>query len=132
VVTLASGAKVNGKVRLLGARVDNQTGLSRARIALPVNPDLRPGGFAKASFVKASAAVLTAPEKAVHYDTDGAYMLLLDKGDRVRRVTVRTGRRADGMVEILSGAEAGARAVAGGGAFLLEGDRVRIASSGRP
>ena len=131
VVTLASGAKVNGKVRLLGARVDNQTGLSRARIALPVNPDLRPGGFAQANFVKESAAVLTAPEKAVHYDADGAYMLQLDKGDRVHRVSVRTGRRAAGMVEILSGAKPGARAVLGGGAFLLEGDRVRAAPGGK-
>lgn len=131
VVTLASGTKVNGKVRLLGARVDNQTGLSRARIALPVNPELRPGGFAQARFVKASAAVLATAEKAVHYDADGAYMLLLDKGDRVRRVSVRTGRRAAGFVEILSGAQPGARAVLGGGAFLLEGDRVRIAPSAR-
>jgi HlyD family secretion protein len=131
-VTLASGTKLTGKVRLLGARVDNQTGLSRARIALPINPELRPGGFAKADFVKATGSVLSAPERAVHYDADGAYMLLLDKQDRVHRASVRTGRRAAGMVEIVSGAKPGVRAVLGGGAFLLEGDRVRIAPSGRP
>lgn len=131
VVTLASGTKVNGKVRLLGARVDNQTGLSRARIALPVSPELRPGGFAQASFVKESAAILAAPEKAVHYDADGAYMLLLDRSDRVHRTSVRTGRRAAGMVEILSGPKAGSRAVLGGGAFLLEGDRVRAVPGGK-
>lgn len=127
-VTLASGTRLSGKIRLLGARVDNQTGLSSARIALPVNPQLRPGGFAKAEFVKASGTVLAAPEAAVHYDADGAYMLLLDKADRVHRASVRTGRRAGGMVEILSGAKPGVRAVLGGGAFLLEGDRVRIAA----
>ena len=130
-VTLASGTKMAGKVRLLGARVDNQTGLSRARIALPVKDELRPGGFAKADFVKASGAILSAPERAVHYDADGAYMLLLDKQDRVHRASVRTGRRAGGMVEILSGAKPGVRAVLGGGAFLLEGDRVRIAAGGK-
>ena len=130
VVTLASGAKVDGRVRLLGARIDNQTGLSRARISLPVRADLRPGGFAQANFIKGSAAALAAPERAVHYDADGAYMLLLGKGDRVHRVGVRTGRRAAAMVEILSGAKAGARAVLGGGAFLLEGDKVRIAPDG--
>lgn len=126
-VTLASGAKVDGKVRLLGARVDNQTGLSRARIALPVRADLRPGGFAQASFTKLGAPVLTAPEGAVHYDADGAYMLLLGKGERVYRAAVRTGRRVGGMVEILSGVADGALAVLGGGAFVLEGDKVRIA-----
>lgn len=126
-VMLASGAQVDGRVRLLGARVDNQTGLSTARIALPVRSDLRPGGFAQARFVKQSEPVLVAPEGAVHYDADGAYTLLLDKNDRVRRVPVRTGRRAKGVVEILSGPSQGARVVLGGGAFVLEGDKVRIA-----
>lgn len=130
-VTLASGKQLTGKIRLLGARVDNQTGLSRARVALPVDPELRPGGFAKADFVKASGGVLAAPESSVHYDADGAYMLLLDKQDRVHRSSVRTGRRAAGMVEILSGANPGVRAVLGGGAFLLEGDRVRTAPGGK-
>ncbi|WP_375194162.1 efflux RND transporter periplasmic adaptor subunit [Sphingobium sp.] len=126
-VMLASGASIDGRIRLLGARVSNQTGLSTARIALPVRRDLRPGGFAQARFVKASAAVLAAPEAAVHYDADGAYMLLLDQRDRVHRVAVRTGRRTGGMVEILSGPRRGDRAVLGGGAFVLEGDKVRIA-----
>lgn len=127
-VVLASGASVDGRVRLLGARVNNQTGLSTVRIALPVRQDLRPGGFAQARFVKASVPVLTAPEAAIHYDADGAYMLLLDQRDRVHRVAVRTGRRTHGMVEILSGPGRGDRAVLGGGAFVLEGDKVRIAS----
>ncbi len=126
-VTLADGTKLNGRIRLLGARVDNQTGLSRARIALPVRDDLRAGGFAQASFVKVSAPVTAVPEAAVHYDADGAYMLLLDKDDRVHRVNVRTGRRAGGFVEILAGAKPGARAVLSGGAFVLEGDKVRVA-----
>ncbi|QGP81252.1 efflux RND transporter periplasmic adaptor subunit [Sphingobium sp. CAP-1] len=126
-VMLASGAVIDGHVRLLGARVDNQTGLSTARIALPVRQDLRPGGFAQARFTRMGGPVLTAPEGAVHYDADGAYMLLLDGKDRVHRMAVRTGRRTGGMVEILSGPHQGDRAVLGGGAFVLEGDKVRIA-----
>lgn len=130
-VTIAAGQVIDGQVRLLGARVNQQTGLSSVRIALPVNDALRPGGFAEARFVKASAPVLAAPDRAVHYDADGAYMLLLDKADRVRRASVRTGRRANGMVEILSGARAGDRAVLGGAAFVLQGDKVRIAEDVR-
>src|SRR3546814_14335057 len=49
-VALASGAKVAGTVRLLGARVDTRTGLSLVRIALPQRPDIRPGGYARAMF----------------------------------------------------------------------------------
>ncbi len=125
-VTLADGTRLAGRVRLRGARVDDRTGLSRARISLPVRSDLRAGGFAQAHFVKASASATVVPEAAVHYDADGAYMLLLDKGDRVHRASVRTGRRAGGMVEIVAGARVGQRAVLSGGAFVLEGDKVRI------
>lgn len=129
-VVLASGATVEGRVRFLGARVNQQTGLSTARIALPPRQDLRPGGFAQARFTKAGGPVPAVPEGAVHYDADGAYMLLLDRADRVHRTAVRTGRRTAGMVEIVAGPAIGARAVLGGGAFVLEGDKVRIASAG--
>lgn len=131
-VTLASGAKLNGQVRLLGARVNEQTGLSLARIALPVRAELRPGGFAKARFVRASAPVLAAQQGAVHYDADGAYMLIVDSGDRVHRIGVRTGRRAGDMVELITGPKLGTRVVMGGAAFVLEGDKVRIDGRGRP
>lgn len=128
-VALADGTRLQGRVRLLGARVDERTGLSRARIALPVRSDLRAGGFAHAQFMKASTALTVAPEAAIHYDADGAYMLLLDAADKVHRASVRTGRRAGGMVEIVSGAPAGRRAVLGGGAFVLEGDKVQVANA---
>jgi HlyD family secretion protein len=58
-------------------------------------------------------------------------MLILDRDDRVRRIAVRTGRRADGLVEMIEGPKAGARAVLGGGAFVLEGDKVRVAGKGK-
>lgn len=126
-VALASGTKMDGTVRLLGARVDTQTGLSRARIALPVRRDLRPGGFAKARFTGRARPVLAAPEAAVHYDADGAYMQILDRNDRVHRVVVRTGRHSGGMVELIAGPPQDARVVMSGGAFVLEGDKVRAA-----
>ncbi|WP_043979887.1 efflux RND transporter periplasmic adaptor subunit [Novosphingobium sp. P6W] len=128
-VTLADGARLVGQVRLLGARVDERTGLSTARVTLPVQRYLRAGGFARAQFVKPSARVTTVAEAAVHYDADGAYMLLLDQNDTVHRAGVRTGRRAGGMVEVTSGVVPGTRAVMGGSAFVLEGDKVRIAKA---
>lgn len=130
-VTLASGATLEGKVRLLGARVDQQTGLSLARIALPIRRDLRPGGFAKARLVRASAQVLAAQQGAVHYDADGAYMLIVDRHDRVHRVGVRTGRRSGDLVELIVGPKPGTRVVMGGAAFVLEGDKVRVEGKGQ-
>lgn len=130
-VTLASGARINGKVRLLGARVNDRTGLSTVRIALPTRDDLRPGGFAKAQFAQGGASALTVPEAAVHYDADGAYMLIVDESGHAHRTDVKTGRRAGGRVEIVSGASAGMNAILSGAAFLLEGDKVRTVTEAR-
>ncbi len=129
-VTLASGEVLNGTVRLRGARVSDQTGLAIVRVALPVNIALRPGGFAKAQFTGAGANVLAVPERAVQFDANGASVFTVGKHNRVHRQSVSTGRRVDGMVELLSGPPAGTRVALGGSAFLLEGDEVRIAKAG--
>ncbi|NYD89133.1 multidrug efflux pump subunit AcrA (membrane-fusion protein) [Sphingomonas melonis] len=124
-VRLASGAEVVGHVRLIGARVDPQTGLVRVRLALPVRPDIRPGGFAQADFASNSRAVLTVPEAAVRYGASGATVQTLDRRNAVRSRPVRVGRRGGGYVELTSGPPPGTRVVLGGGAFVLDGDVVR-------
>ncbi len=124
-VVLASGRKLDGKVRLIGERVDTNTGLVIARIALPVDPELRQGGFAKATFVR-PVTVAALPESAVRYDADGASVMELDKDVRVHRRTIQTGRHADGFVELRSGPAEGAQVAVKGAAFTLDGDKVRI------
>jgi HlyD family secretion protein len=129
-VTLASGKSFAGKVRLIGERVDNQTGLVTVRIALPVSPDLRNGGFAKARFVR-TASVLAVPEGAVRFDADGASVTVVGHDDRVHRAHVRTGQRSGGLVEIVQGPAAGTKVAVKGAAFVLDGDKVRIAGTAR-
>lgn len=128
-VILASGKRLAGTVRLIGARVDSKTGLVTIRIALPNDPDLRQGGFAKASFSRV-ASVLAVPEMAVQYDADGASVKVVDASKRIRTVHVRTGRHTSGMVELLEGPPAGSRIAVKGAAFTLDGDVVRIAPEG--
>ncbi len=85
-VVLPSGRRLAGAVRLIGLRVDAQTGLTVARIALPIDPELRQGGFAQARFTR-NFSVLSVPEAAVHFDADGASVKIVDGQDRVRRVS---------------------------------------------
>ncbi len=125
-VLLASGRKLTGRVRLIGMRVDAQTGLTIARISLPNDAELRQGGFAEARFTR-NFSVLAVPEAAVHFDADGASVQTIDSKDRVHLVKVRTGRRAQGLVEIVSGLAEGNRVAVKGSAFVLNGDKVRIA-----
>lgn len=125
-VVLASGRRLTGSVRLIGQRVEQQTGLTIARIALPGDPELRQGGFAEARFTR-NFSVLAVPEAAVHFDADGASAKVIDGQSRVRIVKVRTGRRAQGLVEIVSGLSEGDRVAVKGSAFVLNGDKVKIA-----
>ncbi len=71
--------------------------------------------------------MLAVPEAAVHFDADGASVRVIDKDDRVRRVSVRTGRRAQALVEVVSGLAEGTRVAVKGSAFVLNGDKVKIA-----
>lgn len=124
-VTLPSGETVQGTVRFISPRVDSQTKLGEVRIALPVRPDLRPGGFASAVFHGHGSVSKVAPEGAVHYDDNGPHLLVVDGRNRVHAVPVKTGRRSRGLVEILDGPDVGARIALSGGVFLLDGDLVQ-------
>lgn len=128
-VTLASGSKLIGTVRLIGARVDDKTGLVSVRISLPLANELRQGGFARAHFTRTSS-VLAVPEAAVLYDADGASVKTIDSRNRVHRVSVRTGRHAQGLIELVEGPPAGSRVAVKGAAFTLDNDIVRIARGG--
>lgn len=132
-VTLPSGADVGGRVRFVSPRVDPQSKLGHVRIALPVRNDLRPGGFGTAQFGGLARPAPSVPESAIHYDADGAYVLEVDASDHVHRRPIKTGRRANGNVELVQGPGVGARVALGGSAFVLEGDKVRtVAATAAP
>jgi HlyD family secretion protein len=127
-VTIPDGAVVTGHVRLIDPQVDAQTKLGRVRVLLPVRPDLRPGGFARGTFVAVSTAQHTVPETAVRYDADGASVVVVGADNRVNQVPVKTGRRSGGYVEILGGPPVGSVVLARAAAFVLPGDLVHPVS----
>ena len=132
-VTLPDGAVVSGKVRLIDPEVDSQTKLGRVRVAMPVRADLRPGGFGRANFTGVSNAPSSLPETAVRYDADGASVAVVGADNRVRVVAVKTGRRADGYVELVQGPPAGSWVLLRSASFVLPGDLVKpIPTAGAP
>lgn len=125
-VQLPGGGAVAGNVRYVDPTIDPQTRLGRARIALPPREDLRLGGFARASLSGVSRPAKAVPETAVRFTAEGASVYVVGAQDRrVRRVSVRTGERGNGFVELLDGPPVGAMVILGGSAFVLEGDVVR-------
>ena len=140
-VTLPGGAVAQGRVRLISPQIDSQTKLGEVRILLPVRPDIRAGGFARAVFTDAAGQALAVPETAIRYDADGASVMTVAANNRVKRVAVQTGHRGGGYVQLVSGPAPGTRVIQNAAAFLLDNDLVRpivaaapatVASATRP
>lgn len=125
VTPVGSSQSYQGQVWQISPIIDAATRQGEARIAIPYNRDLRPGGFAQAviEFGAISATIL--PESAVLSDERGAYVYILDQGDSVVRRDVRIGEVADEGITIAEGLNGDERIVESAGAFLNPGQKVR-------
>jgi len=123
-VFAASGRSVTGRVRLLPAEVDRASRVGRVRIALPRDPDLRIGAFARAKVIIAKRDAVAVPSSAVVFGESGATVQTL-RDDKVVIVPVKIGITAQGYSEILSGLADGQVVVARAAGFLRQGDTVR-------
>jgi hypothetical protein len=123
-VFAASGRSVTGRVRLLPAEVDRTSRIGRVRIALPRDPDLRIGAFARARVIIARRDAVAVPSSAVVFGGSGATVQTL-RDDKVVVVPVTVGITAQGYSEILSGLSDGQVVVARAAGFLRQGDTVR-------
>ncbi|OWJ68899.1 hypothetical protein BWR60_02090 [Inquilinus limosus] len=120
----------DGRVRLVAPKADRDSRLGRARIALPVDPRLRPGVFGRAAIVaeRRDGAVVIPDSALIQRDDlgDSAVLTVAADGTVARRV-VTVGLRQDGWAEIRSGLAPGQPVVLSAGAFLRDGDRVTVA-----
>ena len=125
-VTTASGQTVKGKVRIVGPVVDAQTRNGIVYVDLDAGSDARPGMFVRGEFAFGSAPGLTLPQTAVLLRDGFSYVHRLGADGRVSLTKVGVGRRVGDRVEITGGLAADARVVAAGGAFLADGDTVKV------
>lgn len=134
VVTAASGAQLQGKVRMIGPTVDPQTRSALVYVDLGANPATGPkalaGMFARGEFDLGGSSALTLPSQAVVVRDGFNYVFRLGAEQRVTQLKVDTGRRIGDRVEITKGLPADATVVASGAGFLNEGDTVRVAAEG--
>ncbi|MCL4410643.1 MAG: efflux RND transporter periplasmic adaptor subunit [Gammaproteobacteria bacterium] len=120
------GETVTGTLRILSPVVDTQTRNGLAYIDLPADNTLRAGTFARGKFELGVTEVLTLPQSAVLLRDGFSYVLRLSSDSRVMQTKVSTGRRTADLVEIISGITPTDQVVESGGAFLGDGDLVRI------
>lgn len=107
-----------GRIALIDTRINEQTRAVTARAEIP-NPGgrIRPGMAVRVAVQQGQRTAPAAPEAAVQYEGDGAFVYRIaksDKGSTAQRVEVKTGSVEGGFVEIVSGLSVGDRIVGSG------------------
>jgi len=117
-----------GEVRLLGAIIDPQTRLGSVRVALQSDPNLRPGAFARADVTVSRAQRYILPQSAVLTDDKGTYVMIVNAQGKAERRAVHVAGTISSGVLIADGLTGADRVVTTAGAFLQEGEPVKVAA----
>ena len=88
--------------------------------------------FARGDFEIGAGQALTLPQTAVVLREGFSYVMRVGPDGKVSETKVVVGRRVGDRIEIVKGLDPTARVVASGGAFLAEGDIVRIVDAAPP
>jgi HlyD family secretion protein len=122
---LVDGTRVNGLLRRLPASINPQTRTGEALFSLPRGTRVRAGMYLRGQARLAERQALAIPQSSVLFDAGEPYVYLINPDDRVAKTAVTLGGRDGDLIELASGAPAGARVVGSGAAFLQNGDHVR-------
>jgi len=114
-----------GSVWQISPIIDPTSRQGVARILVPYNRDMRPGGFASAEIRAGSTSAPLLPESAVQSDARGNFVYVIDNQNKVVRRDVTIGEVSDLGMAIVSGLNGNERVVQSAGAFLSPGQRVR-------
>lgn len=123
---LTNGETLDGTVRIAAPTFDNATRKSLIYVDLPASSSARPGMFAQGEILVGAVDTLTLQQASVILRDGFAYVFEIGDGSRVAQRKITTGRRVGDRVEIVDGLTDKAIVVATGGAFLNDGDLVRI------
>jgi HlyD family secretion protein len=114
----------NGQIWQVSPVINPQSRQGIARISLPFDRALRPGGFAS---VEIKAGAITAPilpESAVQNDANGAFVYIVGKANKVERRAVKTGTVTASGLAIMEGLDGSERVVLYSGGFLNPGETI--------
>jgi HlyD family secretion protein len=125
VTPVGSTKTYQGSIWQVAPVIDPATRQGVARIAVPYDRDLRPGGFATATITAGSTDAPMLPESAVLNDSQGSYVYIVDKDNAVRRRPVKVASVTDSGVVVGEGLNGTERVVLSAGPFLTEGEKIR-------
>lgn len=124
---LPGQAPVEARARQVAPTLNPESRKGLVYFDLPEETPFKPGMFAQGEIQLGEQPAVVLPQSALVFHDGFTYLFELPENtDRVSRRKVTTGRRMENQVEILSGLGDNARIIAHGGAFLKDGDRVKV------
>ena len=125
VTPVGSERSYQGSIWQISPIIDAQSRQGEARISIPYDRALRPGGFASAEILSGSLNAPLLPESAVLTDDQGNYVLIVGPNNTVQRRAVRVSTVTDRGVVVAEGLNGTEQVVESAGAFLNPGERIR-------
>lgn len=124
VIPVGTDASFTGQIWQISPTIDAQSRQGIARIALPYDQAIRPGGFASAKIKGSSSDSIVLPESAVLSDNDGSFVYVVGKENKVERRAITTGGITEDGVTIASGISGTEQIILFAGGFLNPGETV--------
>lgn len=134
-LTDSQGKPFVGTVRLISPVVDVKTRIGTVKIAVPHDPQLRPGMFVSAHVTTGTQQAPVVPEAALVYRDARTYVIVASpetaaNGHRkVEAREVDVASRADGRAAITKGLKAGEDVVLTGAGYLKDGEEVIVTAA---
>lgn len=125
VTPVGTDRSFTGTVWQVSPIIDEQNRQGVARVALPSDRALRPGGFASVAIVAGSQQAPILPESAILSDERGAYVYVVNRNNKVDRRPVKTGAVTPAGIAVVEGLTGQERVVLRAGGFLSPGQAVK-------
>ncbi|MCX7267144.1 MAG: efflux RND transporter periplasmic adaptor subunit [Sphingomonadales bacterium] len=108
----------SGNIWQISPMIDAQSRQGMARVALPFDKALRPGGFASVELKSGAMTAPVLPESAVQTGPNGSFVYIVDKDNKVKQRPIKVGPvTANGLI-IQEGLDGTERVVLYAGGFL--------------
>jgi HlyD family secretion protein len=124
VTPVGSERTFSGTIWQISPLIDAQSRQGIARIALPFDLALRPGGFANVVIKAGATTAPVLPESAILNDKDGSYVYIIGKDNKAAQRRIKLGDITPSGIAILQGLDGTERVVVRAAGFLSPGETV--------
>ena len=118
VTPVGTDRQFNGTIWQVSPMINATSRQGMARIALPFDRALRPGGFASVEIKAGAMTAPVLPESAVQTSREGSFVYIVGKDNRVKRRPVKVGTTTANGLTIAEGLDGTERVVLYAGGFL--------------